>query len=105
MLTLLVGYPIAYAMAQSPDEWRPTLMMLVILPFWTSFLIRVYAWMGILSNEGFLNQFLIWTGGHLRTAHNPEHQYSRLYRHRLYLPALHDPADLRRFGKTRLVSS
>ena len=62
MLTLLVGYPIAYAMAQSPDEWRPTLMMLVILPFWTSFLIRVYAWMGILSNEGFLNQFLIWTG-------------------------------------------
>jgi putrescine transport system permease protein len=49
-------------MAQSPDEWRPTLMMLVILPFWTSFLIRVYAWMGILSNEGFLNQFLIWTG-------------------------------------------
>ena len=62
VLTLLVGYPIAYAMAQSPDEWHPTLMMLVILPFWTSFLIRVYAWMGILSNEGFLNQFLIWTG-------------------------------------------
>ena len=62
VLTLLVGYPIAYAMAQSLDEWRPTLMMLVILPFWTSFLIRVYAWMGILSNEGFLNQFLIWTG-------------------------------------------
>ena len=62
VLTLLVGYPIAYAMAQSPDEWRPTLMMLVILPFWTSFLIRVYAWMGILSYEGFLNQFLIWTG-------------------------------------------
>ncbi|SET40959.1 putrescine transport system permease protein [Paracoccus homiensis] len=61
-ITLLVGYPIAYAMAQSPDEWRPTLMMLVILPFWTSFLIRVYAWIGILSNEGFLNQFLLWTG-------------------------------------------
>jgi len=61
-LTLLVGYPIAYAMAQAADEWRPTLMMLVILPFWTSFLIRVYSWMGILSNEGFLNQFLLWTG-------------------------------------------
>ncbi|MDW4548215.1 ABC transporter permease subunit [Defluviimonas sp. D31] len=61
-LTLLVGYPIAYGMAQAPDEWRPTLMMLVILPFWTSFLIRVYSWMSILSNEGFLNQFLIWTG-------------------------------------------
>ena len=61
-LTLLVGYPIAYGMAQAPDEWRPTLMMLVILPFWTSFLIRIYAWIGILSNEGFLNQFLLWTG-------------------------------------------
>ncbi|WP_300011689.1 ABC transporter permease subunit [uncultured Roseobacter sp.] len=62
ILTLLVGYPIAYAMAHAPEEWRPTLMMLVILPFWTSFLIRVYAWMGILSQEGFLNQFLLWAG-------------------------------------------
>lgn len=60
--TLLVGFPIAYGMANSPSEWRPTLMMLIILPFWTSFLIRVYAWMGILSQEGFLNQFLMWTG-------------------------------------------
>ena len=61
-LTLLIGYPIAYGMARAPQEWRATLMMLVILPFWTSFLIRVYAWMGILSNEGFLNQLLMWTG-------------------------------------------
>lgn len=61
-LTLSIGYPIAYGMARAPEEWRPTLMMLVILPFWTSFLIRVYAWMGILSQEGFLNQFLLWTG-------------------------------------------
>ncbi|MCU9836173.1 MULTISPECIES: ABC transporter permease subunit [Ruegeria] len=61
-LTLCVGYPIAYGMARAPEEWRPTLMMLVILPFWTSFLIRVYAWMGILSNEGYLNQVLLWTG-------------------------------------------
>lgn len=59
---LLVGYPIAYAMARAPEEWRPTLMMLVILPFWTSFLIRVYSWIGILANQGYLNQFLIWTG-------------------------------------------
>ncbi len=62
VFALLVGFPIAYGMANAPDEWRPTLMMLVILPFWTSFLIRVYAWIGILSNEGFLNQFLLWTG-------------------------------------------
>ncbi|MDF1856337.1 ABC transporter permease subunit [Pseudooceanicola sp.] len=62
LMTLLVGFPIAYAMARAPDEWRPTLMMLVILPFWTSFLIRVYSWMGILANEGILNQVLTWTG-------------------------------------------
>ncbi|WP_432817320.1 ABC transporter permease subunit [Sulfitobacter sp. JB4-11] len=62
LLTLLVGYPMAYAMARAPEEWRPTLMMLVILPFWTSFLIRVYAWMGILSNEGLLNQLLLSLG-------------------------------------------
>ncbi|MRU15722.1 ABC transporter permease subunit [Roseovarius sp. A21] len=60
--TLLVGYPIAYGMANAPDHWRPTLMMLVILPFWTSFLIRVYSWMGILSTEGYLNQLLIGMG-------------------------------------------
>ena len=62
VMTLLVGYPIAYGMARAAPEWRPTLLMLVILPFWTSFLIRVYAWIGILSNEGLLNQFLMWTG-------------------------------------------
>jgi putrescine transport system permease protein len=56
--TLLIGYPIAYGMARAPSRWRPTLLMLVILPFWTSFLIRVYAWIAILSQEGFLNQFL-----------------------------------------------
>ena len=61
-LTLLVGYPIAYGMARAPAEWRAALMMLVILPFWTSFLIRVYAWQGILANEGLLNQFLLWIG-------------------------------------------
>jgi len=62
VLTLLIGFPLAYGMARSPREWRPLLVMLVILPFWTSFLIRVYAWMGILSREGLLNQFLIWLG-------------------------------------------
>ena len=60
--TLLIGYPIAYGMSRAPEEWRPTLMMLVILPFWTSFLIRVYAWVGILSTEGFLNQALMGLG-------------------------------------------
>lgn len=58
-LTLLIGYPIAYGMARAAEHWRPTLLMLIILPFWTSFLIRVYAWMGILSTEGYLNQLLL----------------------------------------------
>ncbi len=62
LITLLVGYPMAYGMARAPREWRPTLLMLVILPFWTSFLIRVYAWIGILKNEGMLNQLLLWLG-------------------------------------------
>ncbi|MDW9480405.1 ABC transporter permease subunit [Sinorhizobium meliloti] len=57
-LTLLIGYPIAYGMAKAPRSLRPTLLMMVILPFWTSFLIRVYAWIAILKPEGLLNQFL-----------------------------------------------
>ncbi|WP_296739282.1 ABC transporter permease subunit [Mesorhizobium sp.] len=59
VLTLIVGYPIAYGMARAPATIRPTLLMLVILPFWTSFLIRVYAWIGILKPEGLLNQLLL----------------------------------------------
>ncbi|MFG1277653.1 ABC transporter permease subunit [Xanthobacter autotrophicus] len=62
VLLLLVGYPIAYAMARAPRSIQPTLLMLVILPFWTSFLIRVYAWIGILSQEGLLNQALLALG-------------------------------------------
>ncbi|PIE07100.1 MAG: putrescine/spermidine ABC transporter permease [Rhodobacterales bacterium] len=62
LLTLLVGYPIAYAMSRAADAWRPTLLMLVILPFWTSFLIRVYAWKAILAKEGFANQLLLALG-------------------------------------------
>ena len=61
-LVLLVGYPIAYGMARAPRAWRQTLLMMIILPFWTSFLIRVYAWIGILKKEGLLNQALMSTG-------------------------------------------
>jgi putrescine transport system permease protein len=62
LLTLIIAFPIAYGIARAPRAWRPTLVMLVILPFWTSFLIRVYSWIGILANEGFLNNFLVWLG-------------------------------------------
>ena len=61
-LALLVGYPIAYGMSRAPDAWRPVLVILVILPFWTSFLIRVYALIGILKKEGLLNLALMSLG-------------------------------------------
>lgn len=58
LLLLLIGYPMALAMARASVTIRPTLVMLVILPFWTSFLIRVYAWIGILKPEGLLTVLL-----------------------------------------------
>ena len=58
IMALLVGYPMAYAMARCRPGTRNLLLMLVILPFWTSFLIRVYAWVGILKPEGLLNAAL-----------------------------------------------
>jgi putrescine transport system permease protein len=60
LATLVLGYPMAYAIARASPRRRPLLLMLVILPFWTSFLIRVYAWMGLLADNGILNQFLVW---------------------------------------------
>ncbi|WP_186247397.1 ABC transporter permease subunit [Burkholderia gladioli] len=62
LLCLLLGYPMAYYIARSNPASRNLLMMAVMLPFWTSFLIRVYAWIGILKNNGLLNNFLIWIG-------------------------------------------
>ena len=59
---LLIGYPMALAIARARLSIRPVLLMLVILPFWTSFLIRVYAWMGILKEEGLLNGLLLGLG-------------------------------------------
>lgn len=59
---LFIGYPLAWAVAHSKASTRNILLLLVILPSWTSFLIRVYAWMGILKNNGTLNNFLMWLG-------------------------------------------
>ena len=61
-ICLLLGYPMAHAIARAAPARRPLLLMLVVLPFWTSFLIRVYAWMGLLSSNGLLNAFLRGTG-------------------------------------------
>jgi putrescine transport system permease protein len=62
VICLLIGYPMAYGIARSPPAWRNILLLLVMLPFWTSFLLRVYAWIGILKNNGVINNFLMWTG-------------------------------------------
>lgn len=59
---LLIGYPLAWAVAHSSSSTRNILLLLVILPSWTSFLIRVYAWMGILKENGVLNNVLEWLG-------------------------------------------
>ena len=58
-MLLLIGYPIAYGMARLPPRWQAIAMMLVIVPFWTSFLIRIYAWINILQHDGLLNTVLL----------------------------------------------
>ncbi|MCK1756298.1 ABC transporter permease [Bradyrhizobium sp. 137] len=58
-LLLLISYPIAYGMARLPKRWQAVAMVLVIVPFWTSFLIRIYAWINILQHDGLLNQILL----------------------------------------------
>jgi putrescine transport system permease protein len=57
-LCLLIGYPMALGIARATKSWRNVLLMLVILPFWTSFLLRVYAWMGLLGNNSWFNRLL-----------------------------------------------
>jgi putrescine transport system permease protein len=62
VLCLGIGYPFAYFIARSKPSVRPALLMMVMLPFWTSFLLRVYAWKGILADQGVINQMLMWLG-------------------------------------------
>ena len=62
LLCLLLGYPMAYFIARQPPRWRNLLLLGVILPFWISFLLRVYAWIGLLNTHGVINNFLQWLG-------------------------------------------
>jgi putrescine transport system permease protein len=62
LILLLVGFPVAYGIARAPARLQGVLVMLVVLPFWTSFLIRVYAWINILQRDGLLNQALVALG-------------------------------------------
>jgi putrescine transport system permease protein len=61
-ILLLIGYPVAYGMSRLPGRWQPIAMMLVIVPFWTSFLIRIYAWINVLQHDGLLNKMLLALG-------------------------------------------
>jgi putrescine transport system permease protein len=61
-ICILIGYPFAYFMARSPASMRPALLMLVSLPFWTSYLLRVYAWKGLLDDHGVFNNLWMWMG-------------------------------------------
>lgn len=62
VICLLIGYPISYHIATSTRTKKNILLLMVILPFWTSFLLRVYAWMGLLADQGTINDILIWLG-------------------------------------------
>jgi putrescine transport system permease protein len=62
VICLAIGYPFAYFMARAPKHMQPTLLMLIMLPFWTSFLLRIYAWKTLLVNNGVINNVLISLG-------------------------------------------
>ena len=62
VLCLLIGYPFAYFIARAKKSVQPALLLLIMLPFWTSFLLRVYAWKGILADQGVVNNLFIWAG-------------------------------------------
>jgi len=62
VLCLLIGFPMAYGIARASAATRSLLLLLIVLPFWISFLLRVYAWMGLLNNHGVINNLLLWLG-------------------------------------------
>src|ERR1700684_4263279 len=62
LLCLIIGYPVAYGIARAKPTTRNILLLLVVLPFWTSLLLRVYAWIGLLKANGVINNVLIWLG-------------------------------------------
>ena len=96
VLALVIAYPMALAMSRAPRSLKPALMLLAIAPFWTSFLIRVYAWIAILRDEGLLNNALLGAGTDRRAAAHLRHRNRCRHRHRLFVLAVHGAADLQR---------
>jgi putrescine transport system permease protein len=73
---LIAGYPVALAIARAPPRWRDPLLLALMLPFWTGFLMRINAWMGLLADDGWINAVLAWVGiGPLRLLHTEAAMY------------------------------
>ncbi len=89
---LLIGYPMALAIARAPERWRSGLLLLVMLPFWTGFLLRITAWIGLLRDDGWINLTL--GRDRPRPVQAALHRPRDVYRHHLRLPPVHDPAAL-----------
>ena len=98
-LCLVLGYPFAYFIARSPASVRPALLMMVMLPFWTSFLLRVYAWKGILADQGVLNQMFMARGLDERADTDALHRCVAAGGHGLCVFAFHGAAAVRQFGE------
>ena len=105
LILLVIGYPIAHAIARTPQRWQAVLVVLTVLPFWTSLLIRIYAWMNILERDGPLNQVLVALRHRERAAGLACHRHRDLYRHRLFLSAVHGAAALCDAGEDGRVAA
>ena len=95
MIALAIGYPVAYAIAKLPSRWRTVVLVLVVIPFWTNFLIRTYAWIVLLNTQGVLNDALVGLGVIDEPLTLLYTQGAVVAGLRLRLPAPDDPADLR----------
>ncbi len=105
LLCLVIGYPMAYGIARSSATTRNVLLLLVVLPFWTSLLLRVYAWIGLLKANGVINNVLMSLGRDSRAARHAVHAVRHVRRHRVLLSAVPDPAAVRESGENGLAAA
>lgn len=101
IICLLIGYPTAYAISRANPSIRNGLLLAIMLPFWTSFLLRVYAWMGLLGHNGIINNFLMKNGHHQSAAGFVLQRVFAESGDGLRLPAVYDSAFVHAIGETR----
>ena len=95
LIAVVIGYAAAYAIAAAPRRWQPVLLFFAVLPFWSNYLIRTYAWIVLLNREGLVTQLLRWFGYDRRAAVAALHRRRGHRRAGLQLPALRHPRLLR----------